>query len=219
MYNPKGSTKARIRIDKQRRPSITKQVSRSSTSSSSSSPGLKLPPGLKLHTRNLLTAYVSHNKETKLWITTVDTNQKGNGNKHQRSKHLQAFSFRSEHEARESAYVNAPPKLIPFDESPYCFQCETKFNGIFRRPCHCRNCGVCICSSCSVSWKKMMIPDTYNTKGSKTVRVCQTCDYLATSFRQSLLKGDYEATMKLYMTGNINLRCAFLNVRNGNEIM
>ena len=190
------------------------------TSRTTDKSSLVLPHDLKLHTRDLMTAYVNHSKETSLWITTINTNQAGNRQPgRSKSNHLQAFSFRTEHEARESAYVNAPPKLISFDSSPQCFVCESKFNSVFRRPSHCRNCGICICSSCTVSWSKMMVPDTYNTKNTNVVKACKTCDYLAKSFRHSLLSGNYDAALKLYMTGNINLRCPFFNVRKGKEIM
>lgn len=214
MSNTRTTTQVSVGI-----PARSKGLRKNSRQIPTNSFGLSLPPGLQLHTRKLLTAYVNHNKETSLWITTINTNQNAKSKKITPSKHLQAFSFRSEHEARESAYVNAPPKMIGFDVSPFCFNCETKFNGVFRRPSNCRNCGICICNSCSVSWSKFMVPDTYNTRGSKIVKICKTCDYLSAAFRHSLLSGNYDATLKIYMTGNINLRCPFLNVRNGNEIM
>jgi hypothetical protein len=64
-----------------------------------------------------------------------------------------------------------------------------------------------------------MIPETYNHKNTSRVKVCMTCDYLSTLFRFSLVNGDMEQMQKIYMTGNINLRCPFLNVKSGNEIM
>ena len=225
MYHQKSTTRVKVSPRRPQKQVLLsrKQLSIKSTGSSKQSRGLTLPPGLKLHTRNLLTAYVNHNRETSLWITTVNTdpnlNANSSGNKNFRGSHLQAFSFRSEHEARESAYVNAPPMMIAFDKSPHCFNCNSKFNSILRRPAHCRNCGVCVCSSCSSSWNKLMVPDTYNTKGSKTVKVCKTCDYLSVAFRRSLLDGNYDAALKVYMTGNVNLRCPFFNVRTGQEIM
>jgi len=173
-----------------------------------------LPPGLRLRTRNLLTAYVNHNKATGLWITTINTNQ----NARTSSRYLKAFSFRNEQEARETAYVNAPPLLLPFDKNPHCFVCEVKFT-LIRRASHCRNCGICICKGCSTNWSKLMIPETYNAKNTRSVKVCKTCTYLATAFRHALLKGNYELAQSIYMTGNINLRCPFMNVKKGNEIM
>jgi hypothetical protein len=64
-----------------------------------------------------------------------------------------------------------------------------------------------------------MVPETYNSKNSQNVKVCKTCDYLATAFRHAILEGSYEQASSLYMTGNINLRCPLMNVRKGNEIM
>lgn len=219
--------KTRIKVEKPSRSSSypkhfsnKKSPNRHSSTTSSSHSSTVLPHGLKLHTRSLMTAFVNHSKETSLWITTINTNQGGiRQSKKSNSSSLQAFSFRTEHEARESAYVNAPPQMIPFSLSLNCFVCESKFNSMFRRPSHCRNCGVAICNSCNVSWKKVMVPETYNPKKTKTVKVCQSCDYLSKAFRHYLCNGNYDAALKIYMTGNINLRCPFENVKKGEEIM
>mmetsp|Transcript_8237 Transcript_8237/g.15513 ORF Transcript_8237/g.15513 Transcript_8237/m.15513 type:complete len:493 (-) Transcript_8237:4886-6364(-) len=173
--------------------------------------------GIRFRTRNLVTAYVNHSKSTGLWITTIygeDRNLK-NG----RSTSVKAFSFRCQKEAKETAYVNAPPKMMPFDNVSCCYECDLKFHPIFRRPCHCRNCGVCICSTCSITWSKAMVPETYNPKNARTVRVCKACNYLSREFRRALINGDLNAAKKIYMTGNINLRCPFTNVKKGSEIM
>ena len=115
---------------------------------------LFLPAEYPLRTRNLETAFVNHSKSTGLWITTIsDPGPKRNA--------IKAFSFRSEGEAKETAYVNAPPKMIPTRTVTHCFSCESKFN-VFRRATHCKNCGVCICNSCTVSWKASMLPETYH---------------------------------------------------------
>lgn len=172
-----------------------------------------LPPGLRLHTRNLLTAHVNHNVATGLWITTINTSQNARC-----SKYLKAFSFKTEHEARETAYVNAPPMLLPFDKNSHCFICESKFT-VIRRAAHCRNCGMCVCNSCSTRWSKHMIPETYNTKNQSSVKTCNTCNYLTTAFRHAILNGNFELAQRVYMTGNINLRCPFINIKKGNEVM
>ena len=163
----------------------------------------------RIHPRILLTATVYHNTATNLWIATINTNQKGVAtNPTTASKYLKAFSFPTEREARESAIANAPPKMIPFSQAPNCFICDCKF-AVFRRACHCRNCGVCVCSNCSKTWSAKMIPGTYNLKNEKTVRVCTSCDTLSTMFKSALERGDYEETISLYGTGNINLRAPF----------
>merc|ERR1740124_286498 len=115
------------------------------------------------------------------------------------------------------AYVNAPPLLMPFEKNPRCFVCKRIFT-VTRRAAHCRNCGVCICNSCTTHWKKLMIPQTYNAKNKRSVRVCKTCNYLSTAFRHALVCGNYELANSIYMTGNINLRCPFMNVKKENEI-
>lgn len=172
-----------------------------------------------VYTRTLLTASVYHNQATDLWITTINTNQDPKKtNKSNASRYLKAFSFNTEREARESAYANAPPKMIPFSDSPHCFICRGKF-ALFRRACHCRNCGVCVCHNCSCSWPSKMIPETYNMKNSKNVKVCKSCNFLAGAFRRALTEGQYEEAVALYNTGNINLRCPFANVKGGGEVL
>ena len=161
----------------------------------------------RIHSRVLLCATVYKNAATGLWIATINTNQKGVAtNPKTASKYLKAFSFSTEREAREAAIANAPPKMMPFDESLNCFVCQGKF-AVFRRACHCRNCGACVCSSCTTAWSSKMLPETYNLKNESVVKICKSCSYLTDSFRKSLLKGDLEEALNLYATGNINLRC------------
>jgi hypothetical protein len=178
---------------------------------------LFLPAEYPLRTRNLETAFVNHSKSTGLWITTISNTDHRESKRGNRNT-LKAFSFRSEEEAKETAYVNAPPKMIPFHMASHCFTCDSKFS-VFRRASHCRNCGVCICNSCSTTWNRPMLPETYNAKNSRVVKVCTSCDYISSLFRQALLNGDYDMGKKLYMTGNINLRCPFTNIRKKNEVM
>jgi hypothetical protein len=163
----------------------------------------------RIHSRILLTATVYHNTATNLWIATINTNQKGVAkNPATAAKYLKAFSFSSEKEARESAIANAPPKMMKFEEHSNCFICRGKF-AMFRRACHCRNCGVCVCSACATSWPSKMIPETYNLKKESTVKVCKSCNFLSSAFKKALLDGDYEEAIALYGSGNINLRTPF----------
>jgi hypothetical protein len=163
----------------------------------------------QIHSRILLTATVYHNTATNLWIATINTNQKGvSKNPATASKYLKAFSFASEQEARESAIANAPPKMLSFSEHPNCFICNGKF-AMFRRASHCRNCGVCVCNSCSSMWSSKMIPDTYNLKKEAHVKICKSCNFMSVAFKKSLLAGDYEEAVALYGSGNVNLRAPF----------
>ena len=171
----------------------------------------------RIQTRSLLTTSVYHNESTGIWITTINMSQKSNVRKSNAAKYLKAFSFLTQREARESAYANAPAKMHPFTENPHCFACDQKFS-VFRRASHCRNCGVCICNSCSVAWSKVALPDTYNIKNEKMVKVCKSCNILSKMFRQALLDANYENALTIYNTGNINLRCPFINAQT-NEVM
>lgn len=160
-----------------------------------------------IHPRVLLSATVYKNAATNLWITTINTNQKGVAtNPKLAAKYLKAFSFPSEQEAREAAIANAPPKMMMFEESSNCFVCKGKF-AVFRRARHCRNCGACVCGGCTTTWPSKMLPETYNLKNESVVKVCKSCSYLTDSFRKALLKGDLDEAVEFYHTGNINLRC------------
>lgn len=171
----------------------------------------------RIHSRILLTATVYHNTATNLWIATINTNQKGVAkNPAKASRYLKAFSFSTEKEARESAIANAPPKMMKFDENSTCYICQGKF-AMFRRACHCRNCGVCVCSACSTSWPAKAIPETYNLKKESQVKICKSCNFLSGCFKRALLEGDYEEAIALYGSGNINLRTPFPQFSNKKE--
>ena len=173
----------------------------------------------RIHSRILLTATVYHNTATNLWIATINTNQKGVAkNPATASKYLKAFSFFSEKEARESAIANAPPKMMPFTEHRNCFVCNGKF-AMLRRAGHCRNCGVCVCNSCSTTWPSKMIPATYNLKKESQVKVCKSCNHLSSSFKKALLDGDYEEAIALYGSGNVNLRTPFPQFTKKDEVV
>jgi hypothetical protein len=150
---------------------------------------------------------VQRNQTTNTWVTLVHTNQKAleMDDKHEIEKSTQCFPEPTEQHAMETGFAMATPRMLPFDESPICHVCKVKF-ALLRRPRHCRTCGVCICSSCSVSWSSKMIPETYNPKNESQVNVCLACYWVNNSFRDALLAGDYDRVRKLYLTGNLNLR-------------
>lgn len=171
----------------------------------------------RIHSRILLTATVYHNTATNLWIATINTNQKGVAkNPATASRYLKAFSFSTEKEARESAIANAPPKMMKFDNHQHCFICQGKF-AMFRRASHCRNCGVCVCNSCSTTWSAKAIPDTYNLKKESQVKICKSCNFLSSAFKKALIDGDYEEAIALYGSGNANLRTPFPQFTNKKE--
>ena len=183
----------------------------------------KSPPSgtfnYEVRPRILLAATVYHNTATNLWVTTINTNQRGVArDPATANRYLKAFSFATEKAARESAIANAPPKMIPFADAPCCFMCKGKF-AVFRRASHCRNCGVCVCPSCTTSWSAKCVPDTYNLKKEANVKVCLACNSLSTSFKKALVDGDYEEAVALYGTGNINLRTQFPLSGKKEEIM
>ena len=179
----------------------------------------------KAYSRTLIPPTVYHNTATDLWVVIINTNAKlvkpnCSSQNNINNNSVKAFSFHTEKEARASAYANAPPIMIPFDQCQGCMLCDTKFT-MFKRPRHCRNCGICICSnySCSTIWSKKMIPETFNTKKEGAIKVCTSCHALAERFQHALVNGRYGTAVELYLTGNINLRVPFAFKGNSNEIM
>ena len=171
----------------------------------------------KIYSRTLISPTVYHNAATDLWIVTINSTSKlanniskGSGRSSNKDS-VKAFSFRTEKEARASAYANAPPEMIPFESCKECMLCDAKFT-MFTRPRHCRNCGICICSNyaCSTVWPKSMIPETFNFKKESTVKVCTSCNSLTKRFQNALLNGRYGTGVELFLTGNINLRVPFV---------
>lgn len=184
-------------------------------SSSSSSPAVDVTSMAgSLLPRAHLPYEITHNPTSGLWIAAVHTNQKAldRGDVLAANRSKEAFSFDAEDLARAAAQASAPPRMHPFSDCPSCFVCEKKF-ALLRRPCHCRNCGVCVCSKCATSWPARMVPSAYNIKGESAVNVCAPCDWLANAFREALLGGDHDRAFALHATGNVNLRSPFCNLK------
>ena len=158
--------------------------------------------------RNYLKWTLKRNQATGLWVTTVQTKQKA-VEQHdviEVERTSVSFSATTQQEAFETGLANAVPMMQPTEEHPICYVCKAKF-ALFRRPQHCKNCGVCICSSCTKQWPGKMFPETYNAKTINNV--CTACDWLANSFRDALVDGNYRTALHLYATGNVHIRAPF----------
>lgn len=164
--------------------------------------------------RKLLPWSVFPSENTGMWVATVNTNQKAldSNNIEEASKALRAFSVTTKDQAESLARAWAPPRMQPFADNNVCSICESRF-AVFKRPCHCRNCGVCICGGCAVQWPSKMIPDTYNIKKESMVNICKSCDWLCSAFRLALLEGDHDKAVAIHSTGNVNLVTPFANVK------
>jgi len=170
--------------------------------------------------RDLLKWTLKRNKATNQWVASVTTNQKAleANDAVEIEKSKCSFTAPTQREAFEIGLSMAVPQLHEYDDNPICFICKAKF-ALLRRPSHCRNCGICICSNCTVTWPSRMIPETYNTKNISQVKVCLACDWLSSSFFEALLVGKYRTAIDLYKTGNVNLRTPYCKDRNrGNEV-
>jgi hypothetical protein len=164
--------------------------------------------------REYLRWSVKKNRMTNMWVASIQTKEKGTGScdTAEMKRDTRSYAATSQAEAYETGLALATPKMLPFDQYPICHVCNAKF-AVFRRPRHCRNCGVCICSNCSVSWPSKMIPDTYNTGLGSQVNVCLGCDWLSSAFREALVEGRLYVARDLYDTGNVNLRSPYCNVK------
>lgn len=164
--------------------------------------------------RTLLPWSVFPSETTGMWVATVNTNQKALDSNDivEASKALRAFSVPTREQAEALASAWAPPRMLPFAKNSRCFICEARF-AVFKRPCHCRNCGVCVCSACTVQWPSKMIPDTYNIKQESIVNICKSCDWLCSAFRMALLDGNLEQAVVIHSTNNVNLVTPFANVK------
>jgi hypothetical protein len=184
--------------------------------------------------RDTLPFTVRQDTTTNNWCAFVQTNQKAweasisrrpsltkspDANNLELMRSLKTFSAKSEKEAYETGLAMAPPAMDSLDENPICFLCKTKF-AVFRRPHHCRNCGVVVCSSCACSWSSRRVPSTYNLAKKEKVIVCLGCDWLADNFQKTVRKGNLEKAKSLYKTGNVNLRHPYgAWKKNGDEVL
>lgn len=158
---------------------------------------------------------VKKNETTGNWVCSVQTNQKAwekcqSGDNSASAtlelmRSVKTFSASTERAAFEAGLAMSPPVMDSFDENPICCLCKTKF-AVFRRPHHCRNCGVVVCSPCAVSWSSRRVPSTYNAAKKEKVIVCQACNWLADNFQKAVLSGDLQRAKALEKTGNVNLR-------------
>jgi hypothetical protein len=164
--------------------------------------------------RTLLPWSVIFSASSRMWVATLQTNQKAldSNNVGEASRSLRAFSLPTQRHATNLAKNWTPPRMRPFSENKACHICQTKF-AILRRACHCKNCGVVVCRECTVQWPSKMLPDTYNRKESGSLNVCKACDWLCNAFRLSLLDGDFDKTAALFETGNVNINSPFGNVK------
>ena len=60
-----------------------------------------------------------------------------------------------------------------------------------------------------------MIPKTYVHAGylPQVVRVCSSCQWLSNAFCLALLKGRFQDAVRIFETGNVNLRACFADIR------
>jgi hypothetical protein len=181
-------------------------------------------PERYIRTRDFLPWKVQQNPTTKLWVASVQTCETTE-DPLEIERSMQKFVASTQDEARELGLAMARPKMQPFDENPICYLCKVKF-AVFWRPSHCRNCGVCICKSCSTSWPSKMLPETYKKSSSSSAvgvfamtNVCLACDWLVKGFRNALLDGNFVMALELYQTGNLNLRTPYLLEKKRAEVL
>jgi hypothetical protein len=172
-----------------------------------------------IRTRDLLKWTLRRNSATNQWVASVHPNQLvlESGDPAELQKAVRSFVAPTQLEAHATGLAMAVPRMLPFSEHPICHVCKAKFGALLRRPCHCRNCGVCICAGCATTWSTKRLAETYRRQNETTathVNVCIACDWLSSTFRETLEQGRYKAALSLYKTGNINVRMPFYSARN-----
>ncbi|KAL3936142.1 MAG: hypothetical protein SGBAC_008476 [Bacillariaceae sp.] len=182
---------------------------------------LSVAPDRYIRKREYLPWTVQQNMTTNMWIATVVTDQKAydEGSKTDQERSKAVFSAKTEREAHETGLAMATPYLQPFKNNPICVMCSSQF-AVFNRPHNCRNCGVVVCSKCTVIWSSKRFPSTYQTSKS-THSVCLACDWSANNFQDAVLQGNLKKAVKLYESGNVNIRSPYISSKKkaGQEIM
>lgn len=161
--------------------------------------------GMPISKRTLNPFSVHYSLSSSCWIATITYESHGES----RNK-TTCFNLSSEGEAKKFCLAYSKPKQLP--TSSQCFICKDDFTAKLR-PCHCRNCGVCICEKCTTRWGARMIPKTYVSHAFHTVRVCTSCDWLSNAFCLALLQGRYNDAIMIFGSGNVNLRSTFAAIR------
>jgi len=182
---------------------------------------LSVNPDQYIRKREYLPWIVKRNSTTNMWIASVVTDQKAydEGNKAGQERSTAVFSASTEREAHETGLAMATPYLQPIKDHPICVMCGSKF-AVFNRPHNCRNCGVVVCSKCTVIWSSKRFPSTYQTSKS-THSVCLACDWSAENFQDAVLKGNLQLARNICKSGNVNLRSPYISSKkkSGQEIM
>lgn len=182
---------------------------------------IEVSPDQYIRKRDLLPWTVKQNTTNDMWVAAVVTNQRAweedNHIDQERSRVI--FSGKTEKEAKEAGLAMAAPILQSFEDNPICFMCTSKF-AVFNRPHNCRNCGVVVCAKCSCLWSSKRLPTTYQTSKS-THSVCLACEWSANNFQDALMKGEHSKAVKLYDSGNVNLRSPFISSKkkSGDEVL
>mmetsp|Transcript_8292 Transcript_8292/g.13452 ORF Transcript_8292/g.13452 Transcript_8292/m.13452 type:complete len:430 (-) Transcript_8292:43-1332(-) len=116
-------------------------------------------------------------------------------------------------ERTENAYEPDPPVWTPsqkFSDKTYdCEACDQPF-GLLHRHHHCRCCGRLVHSSCSErQWPANMLPEAFNVRNEKLVRICRLCHSSMERFRNALLQADLLTAQTEYAQGKVLLCCPY----------
>lgn len=162
----------------------------------------------KVLPRQFLPTDVIYSDAQKLWKVTIATSQKIRDTNN--AKENREFLVATKKQAECLARAQAPPIMHNFDYHPQCFICHEPFDKN-RRACHCRNCGVCVCNSCTEQWPSNMLPATDNIKNKAFVNICKSCNWVCSTFRTALQEGEYDYAIAMHANGNVNLTTPFAN--------
>lgn len=92
--------------------------------------------------------------------------------------------FETEGAAVHAALNFAPPV---WQDSAACALCSYGFT-MLRRKHHCRNCGLCVCNSCCVSWPTASLPESYSVTAGDARAVLRAATSYAAGLKNSSAK-------------------------------
>jgi hypothetical protein len=148
---------------------------------------MSLMPRRCIQKRTLHAWSVHYSQTTNLWVATISRPDESVVSK---VKYLY-FSFPNERHARKFCQSYAPPKTLV---GSVCHNCSGPANR------NCRNCGAVVCERCSLRWGAQMVPKTYMSSATLTLRACKSCDWLSNAFCLALIQGRYQDALDIHAT-------------------
>mmetsp|Transcript_14795 Transcript_14795/g.28639 ORF Transcript_14795/g.28639 Transcript_14795/m.28639 type:complete len:434 (-) Transcript_14795:202-1503(-) len=115
-------------------------------------------------------------------------------------------STRSATTSAESSSISngVPPQSTPDMSRHDCELCHSTFSFFYRRH-HCRNCRRLVCDNCSkFRWPTSMVPEGYNARNERMLRICKMCNSSMEGFREALAEGNCVTAKAVFNKGHVH---------------